>query len=203
MKRGFTETRAKQMALRSAVVFPGSNRPGAYSDEWYTPDDLVRALGPFDLDPCAGPKAHALRNVRRPDCGLATEWRGRVWLNPPYSNVHEWLARFASHGDGVALVNARPETNWFQRLAAGAAAVMWLRGRVQFDKPDGTKSHTPVGQVLVAYGERNAAALIASELPGLVMTVRHCTPNKVLADEVFKLEIPSGVLLGIPGFPND
>jgi hypothetical protein len=77
----------------------------------------------------------------------------------------------------VALVNARPETQWFQRLCAGSAAVLWLRGRVQFERPDGTKGHTTVGSVLVAYGERNAAALLASGLPGVVMTVRHCTPN--------------------------
>ena len=172
-----TAKRLRQMSLRTSNLFPGCNRSAAYSDEWYTPPRIVEALGPFDLDPCAGPMAHAARNLRREDDGLSQPWAGRVWLNPPYSNVHEWLEKFCAHGDGVALVNARPETQWFQGLCAGAVAVLWLRGRVQFDKPGGSTGHTTVGSVLVAYGERNATALLASGLPGVVMTVRHCTPN--------------------------
>ena len=117
------------------------------------------------------------RQNRAGSNGLAQLWAGRVWLNPPYSNVHEWLEKFCAHGDGVALVNARPETQWFQGMCAGAGAVLWLRGRVQFANRAGSTGHTTVGSVLVAYGERNAAALLASGLPGVVMTVRHCTPN--------------------------
>lgn len=26
-----------------------------YSDEWYTPPEIIEALGEFDLDPCAAP----------------------------------------------------------------------------------------------------------------------------------------------------
>ena len=26
-----------------------------YSDEWYTPPEIIRALGEFNLDPCAAP----------------------------------------------------------------------------------------------------------------------------------------------------
>ena len=184
MGKPLTEQRARQMVLRNAVVFPGvSRRIGGYSDEWYTPDAIVRALGAFDLDPSAGPKAHAARNIRQPEDGLAVPWAGRVWLNPPYSNVHEWLAKFQRHANGVALVNARPETQWFQRLCAEAAAVLWLRGRVQFERPDGTRGHTTVGSVLVAYGQHNAEALRKSGLPGIVMSVAHCIPNKEVSRE--------------------
>jgi phage N-6-adenine-methyltransferase len=172
-----TAKRLRQMSIRTSIAFPGKSGRSNYSDEWYTPPRIVAALGPFDLDPCAGPMAHAARNLRREDDGLAQPWAGRVWMNPPYSNVHEWLEKFISHADGVALVNARPETQWFQRLCADAAAVLWLRGRIQFDMPSGPSKHPTVGSVLVAYGERNASALLASGLPGVVMTVRHCTPN--------------------------
>ena len=123
-----TSKRLRQMSIRSAVAFPGKSGKTNYSDEWYTPPRIVSALGPFDLDPSAGPMNHAARNIRHPEeCGLSVEWSGRVWLNPPYSNVHEWLAKFVAHGDGITLVNARPETQWFQRLVANAAAVHWLR----------------------------------------------------------------------------
>ena len=152
-----------------------------YGDEFYTPPRIVAALGRFDFDPCAGPMNHARMNIR-PSCdGLAQPWAGRVWLNPPYSTIEGWIERFIQHGNGVAFVNARPDTQWFQTLAAKADAVLWLRGRVHCLRPEGVKQTTAtVGSVLVAYGERNAAALLASGLPGVVMTVRHCTPNKVL-----------------------
>jgi len=163
------------MALRSSVIFPGvSKRLGGYSDEYYTPDRIPRALGGFDLDPCAGPKSHARRNVRRPKCGLTMPWSGRVWLNPPYSNVHEWLDKFAAHGNGIALVNARPETQWFQRIATKADGILWLRGRVEFEKPDGSRGHATVGSVLLAYGKHNAEALQSSRLPGVMTQVILC-----------------------------
>ena len=33
-------------------------RPKDYSDEFYTPDPIVDALGEFDLDPCALARSH-------------------------------------------------------------------------------------------------------------------------------------------------
>jgi hypothetical protein len=112
---------------------------------------------------------HAARNIRLPDCGLTAEWSGRVWLNPPYSNVHEWLDKMIEHGNGIALVNARPETMWFQRSLTTAHSVLWLKGRIDFLRPDGKETHPPVGSVLVAYGEHNALALEASPLNGVAM----------------------------------
>src|SRR5690606_12697858 len=92
--------RLRQMAIRSSIVVKGAKRTGQYSDEWYTPPEIPQALGPFDLDPCAGPMNHAARNIRKPECGLSMKWTGRVWLNPPYSNVHDWLAKLIDHNDG-------------------------------------------------------------------------------------------------------
>ena len=148
---------------------PGKGREEGYSDEWYTPPEMVAALGAFDLDPCAGPMRHAAENWGRDVDGLSREWRGRVWMNPPYSNVHEWLARFVAHGNGVALVSARPETRWFQKACAGASGVLWIRGRVEFMRPDGRTTHLPVGNALIGYGDQNGEALASSGLAGLMM----------------------------------
>jgi hypothetical protein len=171
----FNESRAKQMALRASVIFPGlSKRRGGYSDEYYTPDRIPASLGVFDLDPCAGPKKYARRNIQLPNCGLSAKWKGRVWMNPPYSKVHEWLEKFADHGNGITLVNARPETRWFQRIAAQADAILWLRGRVEFERPDGSHAHSTVGSVLLACGAHNAEALRQSCLPGILTRVIFC-----------------------------
>ena len=58
------------------------------SDEWYTPKEVLKALGRFDLDPCAPvhplwPTAEVMYD--RDMDGLSLKWEGRVWLNPPYS----------------------------------------------------------------------------------------------------------------------
>lgn len=174
---GVTENskRLRQMRLRGTTTMPGAKRASAhYSDDWYTPPDIPAALGRFDLEPCAGPMSHAVVNIRRPADGLAVDWSGRVWLNPPYSNVHDWLDKLTSHGDGVALVNARPETQWFQRAVATARAVLWLKRRINFQRPDGVATHPPVGSVLIAYGKDSAAALKRSGLPGCLMYVVEC-----------------------------
>ena len=165
-----TETahRLRMMAIRSANTMPGQGKPIHYSDEWFTPAHIPASLGEFDLDPCAGPSNHARRNIRLPECGLSIPWEGRVWLNPPYSNVHEWLARLIEHGQGTALVNARPETLWFQKAVSTAKAVFWPRGRINFIRPDGKPTHPPVGSCLIAYGD-DAEALAACTLPGRLM----------------------------------
>ena len=59
---------------------------GANSDEWLTPPDIIRALGPFDLDPCSPgvrPWDMATKHYTVADDGLYRPWVGRVWLNPP------------------------------------------------------------------------------------------------------------------------
>ena len=144
-------TRNRQRAIAQNRCYRG-NTKHAYSDEFYTPAHIPAALGPFDLDPCAGPSKHARRNIRRPKNGLAAKWRGRIWMNPPYSRLEDWLSRFVQHGNGIALVNARPDAAWFQEFAAGASALLFLRGRTKFTTPGGDCRHPPVGSVLIAYG---------------------------------------------------
>lgn len=163
--------------LRSMSI--SSNRlPGGsvahYSDEWYTPALLVQKLGIFDLDPCAGPMNHAVRNLRavHGEDGLAFDWFGRVWLNPPFSNVHDWLTKMVSHNNGIALVNARPETQWFQKAAASAQAVFWPLRRIKFKRPEGKETNPPVGQALIAWGQPNVAALKSCGIPGILTLIQ-------------------------------
>lgn len=58
------------------------------TDEWYTPKEIIDALGKFDLDPCAPINPlwkTATQMYNKNDDGLIQQWKGRVWLNPPYS----------------------------------------------------------------------------------------------------------------------
>lgn len=49
------------------------------TDEWLTPQPILKALGPFDLDPCAPanrPWDMATRHFTRADDGLIQPWGG-------------------------------------------------------------------------------------------------------------------------------
>jgi hypothetical protein len=124
----------------SAYGAMGAHQSAAMaSDVWLTPPFILDALGPFDLDPCAAvaqPWATAKRMLTVEDDGLAHEWDGRVWLNPPYGLVAaRWLDRLARHhpdgtrakansGAPSVLVSYGEEDAW--RLAHCRLAGSWF-----------------------------------------------------------------------------
>lgn len=155
--------------------------PAAKSVTWLTPPEILKALGPFDLDPCAAPTPRpwptAKRHIELPEDGLLANWHDqRVWLNPPFgAEAVRWLRKLADHGDGIALIPARTETAMFYECVWGrASAVMFLRGRPHFHLPDGTRAPFNSGApiALIAYGVNNWIALERSAL-GFVVQARN------------------------------
>lgn len=143
----------------------------AKTTTWLTPPHIIDALGPFDLDPCAAPGwPTAAEHYILPQDGLALPWHGAIWLNPPYgAEVWTWLKRLAEHDDGIALVFARTETAGFVReVWDKASGVLFLHGRLHFHYPDGERAPANSGapSCLVAYGDRAAEKLAASDLAG-------------------------------------
>lgn len=129
------------------------------SNDWCTPPELLGALGHFDDDPCPVGGTG----------GLERPWVGRVWLNPPYGpETWKWVRRLADHGNGIALVFARTETKGFFNTIWGRAdGALFLKGRLYFLRPDGTRLGNAGGpSVLVAYGENNVACLKTCGVPG-------------------------------------
>lgn len=145
-------------------------------DEWLTPPEILRALGTFDLDPCAPvvrPWDTAAKHYTVQDDGLALPWAGRVWCNPPFGReAVKWLRRMRDHGNGVALIPARTETAMFYETVWGAAdGVLFLKGRSHFHYVDGRRADFNSGApiALVAYGEANLDALRHSGLGFVVV----------------------------------
>ena len=136
------------------------------TDEWLTPMGVIDALGVFDLDPCAPikrPWSTAISHMTIEDDGLARPWHGRVWLNPPYGpQTGRWLEKLANHGDGIALIFARTETEMFHTWGWDRAdAMLFFKGRLTFHRVDGTLGKANAGgpSVLIAYGRENVDAL--------------------------------------------
>ena len=153
----------------------GGDGGTATTHDWLTPPEILGALGPFDMDPCASqfqPWRTAAQQFTIEDDGLAREWYGRVWCNPPYGpHAEKFLARMATHGNGIALIFARTETKAFQEHCwRSADAMLFMAGRIKFRLPGGGVSG-PAGapSVLVAYGQPNAQALRRSGIAGYVV----------------------------------
>lgn len=136
--------------------------------DWYTPPlylDAARAvLGGIDTDPASSDVAQrfvqALTYFTKEDDGLNQEWRGRVWLNPPYASglVEKFAEKLIDSLDGVCdsavvLVNNATETRWFQLLARHADAICLPLGRIRFLDSTGKPKQSPLqGQAFFYFG---------------------------------------------------
>ena len=113
--------------------------------DWGTPkplfDALDKAVGGFDLDPCAG-KDNRLGTPNFYTSkmnGLRKRWNGKVFMNPPYGNrISKWIEKAFNevskgHAELVAcLIPARTDTLWWHRFCMKSYDIVYLRGRVKF-----------------------------------------------------------------------
>lgn len=152
-----------------------SHQKNGGHDEWLTPPEIVKAVGEFDLDPCAPvvrPWDTAGAHFTKEDDGLSKDWFGRVWLNPPFGReAVKWLRKMVQHGNGIALVPARTETAMFYECIWNVAdAVLFMQGRPHFHYVDGRRAPANSGApiCLVAYGFANERALRTAGLGKVV-----------------------------------
>lgn len=135
------------------------------SNEWYTPSHIIelarQAMGSIDTDPASHPVAQktvkALRYFTIAEDGLAQDWTGNVWLNPPYgSGKDAWIDKFIGSYEsgimtqGILLINATPATNWFQPL--WQYPICFTRKRIKFVSIEGKPSSPTYGNALVYVG---------------------------------------------------
>jgi phage N-6-adenine-methyltransferase len=155
-------------------------KPGRYSycsgdEEWYTPAAIVEAarqvMGRIDLDPASCVDANAVVQARKfysiQDDGLRQQWRGRMFINPPYSatKISKFIEKLVGHvkdrsvSEAIILINAETEVRWFRTLSGVAAAVCFPTGRIKFYKPGPAKptGTCPLGSAVVYIGRRPKA----------------------------------------------
>ncbi len=139
------------------------------NNEWYTPSEYIAAarqvMGGIDCDPASSDIANktvgASCYFTAEDDGLAHNWSGRVWMNPPYAGelIGKFTEKLAGHFtegrvfEAIVLVNNATETNWFQGLLVHASAVCFPRQRVKFIDTEGNPTGAPLqGQAVLYLG---------------------------------------------------
>lgn len=132
--------------------------------EWYTPERYIesarKVMGSIDLDPASCTVVNETVKARKyytiEDNGLAHEWAGKIWLNPPYSDVQKFVAKLIECRDNIdqaiVLVNNATETQWFRDLTSIASAIVFHTGRLRFIKPGQGLSAPMQGQAFIYIG---------------------------------------------------
>jgi phage N-6-adenine-methyltransferase len=116
---------------------------GTGENEWYTPPKYIelvrRVLGEIDLDPASSEAAQQIVNASQyftaAENGLRREWRGRIWLNPPYSQplISEFVSKLIEErsadrvSSAIMLTNNYTDTSWFHNALEIADAMCLTR----------------------------------------------------------------------------
>jgi phage N-6-adenine-methyltransferase len=154
----------------------GANYSSA-SAEWYTPVQYVEAvrevLGDIDLDPASSAQANevvrASKFFSKEDDGLARDWFGRVFMNPPYGKTDDGgslaaafcnraIAEYeAGNVDAcIILVNSLHSQSWQAPLYDHAFCL--VDHRIHFISADGEENKNPTFQNIFVYLGEDIAA---------------------------------------------
>lgn len=137
------------------------------TDEWETPETIFNKLNQrykFTLDPCASDhNAKCTKYYTKETDGLSKSWKDQVvFVNPPYSNVKEWVAK--SHNEAltngatvVMLIPSRTDTRyWHDYIMSGADKIYFVKGRLKFgNKEQQNKNSAPFPSAIIVFGESN------------------------------------------------
>ena len=116
------------------------------SVEWATPVAVYEKLNyefNFNLDPCP-------LNSDIDGTSPLFVWSGhRVFCNPPYNNINNFLIRGPEAEIAVFLIPSRTDVRWFHDLVLGLASeIRFLRGRLKFGE---SKNNAPFPSMVVIF----------------------------------------------------
>src|ERR1043165_5064373 len=136
------------------------------TDLWATPQDFFDRLNKrfgFTLDVCATPEnAKCADYFTAEQDGLAQDWRGVCWMNPPYGRaIGHWMRKaYESSLAGatvVCLVPARTDTRWWHDYAM-RGEVEFIKGRLKFGS---AKATAPFPSAVVVFHDHPTTSRLA------------------------------------------
>jgi hypothetical protein len=137
----------------------------AKSDEHCTPKyflaAVVECMGEIDLDPASNskdnPNVPATNHLTLEDNGLKHDWAGRVFLNPPFSEVSKFLKKLMAEiesgrvTEAIVLTKSDTRTNWYKQLRQNAQALCFADGYHRFGDADNSATF---GVLLTYFGDK-------------------------------------------------
>lgn len=109
--------------------------------DWETPPEVFEPLDAefhFTLDVCAtAENAKCARYFTEEEDGLAQDWDGVCWMNPPYGReILGWMKKAVEESRKgatvVCLVPSRTDTRWWHEYAMQADEIRYVKGRIRF-----------------------------------------------------------------------
>jgi len=148
-----------------------SRAAGTGNNEWYTPPEYVElarlVLGHIDLDPASNEYAQswiqAGQYFTQENDALFQDWRGTVWLNPPYAQpgMTQFIEKFLEEFDkgdipaAILLTHNTTETKWFQKLIEKSTAICFPSRRIPFVSETGEKAQPVNGQAFFYFNNED------------------------------------------------
>lgn len=152
--------------MNSALMFSKA------SDEWSTPQDFWRELDAefhFDIDVAATRENSKCEEFYTEDTNaltwpwslsMARGYQPVCWMNPPYSQVRQFIAKAADEARNgctvVCLIPSRTDTRWWhehvwdgeKHQPRPGVEVRFIKGRLKFG---GSKNSAPFPSAIVVF----------------------------------------------------
>ena len=150
----------------------------------------MKLMGGIDLDPCADPlkRVPAANHYTKEQNGLEMAWKGRVYLNPPYSGATAWFRHLCLYVEAGAVPQALvlvPVTSLGSKGAAllmksTATALCLCSRRFNFlnEEYRDMPSSTPIPLCLVYVGHQASKFLELTTGVGYGMVIHKPPSNR-------------------------
>lgn len=139
---------------------------------WETPDKLFELLDKefnFELDVSADATNYKCEKYFSiEDDGLAQEWQGICWMNPPYGrDIKHWVEKASlAKTTVVCLLPSRTDTRWWHDFVmARACEIRFLNRRLTFKGSD-NKAPFPAA-IVIYHQEKTPLRVSALDIKGL------------------------------------
>ena len=158
-------------------------------DEWYTPKWIFDSLGlEFDIDVCSPintlhSTVPAKQRFNIKTNGLAQEWSGLVWCNPPYSDPEPWADKMIKHNNGIFLTSIPMNALWAAKVWSSCGGLRLFQSMI-FVRPDGSEERPALWLQIAAFGEQATQALRDMKIPEYL----HQNPRRVPSPFFLPLE---------------
>lgn len=145
-----------------------SSPPWTGQYESYTPEKYIESarivMGSIDLDPASNEQANetvkASKYFNIDDDGLAQNWFGKIFLNPPYKQpeIENFIIKLTkeysseSIDEAILLTNNNTDTDWF-KIASELSIMCFTDHRIKFELRDGKTTQPTTGQIFFYFGE--------------------------------------------------